>query len=261
MTALAVTFDDLRRELGRFVGWGRDFTKWTEDQKTDAQDIIKSALRRIYWPTDTNLGVVDYQWSFLQATAVIGGVSGQDTYELPEDFGDVVGKVHFKNQQAYPPIDVISASDMLRLKSRFVVNGIPKNAAFLPNRTDGSYEQKWVMMVYPTPQADYEFWFRYNISPNYLLSEDRQYPIGGAQFSELFIEGVLAVAEEKLLDAPGLHSERFQLELASAIKRDSRGNIAETLGYVDDPRTEALGKVRSVPNFRFWPAKVSYGGG
>ncbi|GIW59961.1 MAG: hypothetical protein KatS3mg087_1027 [Patescibacteria group bacterium] len=261
MTALAVTFDDLRRELGRFIGWGRDFSKWTEDQITDANDIIKSAMRRIYWPTDTNLGIVDYQWSFLQSTAIINGKAGIDSYKMPDDFGDVVGKVYFKNQQAYPPLDVITASDMLRLKSRFVINGIPKNVSFTMERTDGTKEQSWVMIVYPTPQADYDFWMRYNISPNYLLDSTRQYPIGGAQFSELFIEAVLAVAEERLLDLPGLHSQRFQLELASAIKRDSRNNVAETFGYVDDLRTEVGGRVRSVPNFRFWPAQVSYGGG
>jgi len=260
MPGLTVTYDDLRRELGRFLGWGRDFTIWTEDQKIDSEDIIKSALRRVYWPTEIQMGMVDYQWSFLESTAVVNCKAGQQEILLPDDFGDIVGKIFFKNQIAYPPIEVTTPSVLLNYKSRFAVTGIPRVAAFTASHSGGATETKWVLMLYPVAQADYELWFRYNISPDYLLSPENQFIYGGRQFGELFIEAVLAVAEEKLMDMPGIHTQRFQLELASAVKRDSRNNRGENLGYASDPSVLLPTEGQKMPNFRPILPKTIYGG-
>ncbi|MEM7820008.1 MAG: hypothetical protein QW761_00170 [Candidatus Aenigmatarchaeota archaeon] len=247
--SLEVSFDDLRRELGRFLGWSRDPNKWSSDQKLDAEDIIRSALRRVYWPTDVNLGQVDHAWSFLESTVELNLNPSQTTYELPDDFEDIVGPWYFRDRAAYGPIKVIPPSMFLQRRSQYRQTGIPMYAAFFAN-SGTSRRMKWTVMFYPSPSESVVVWARYHISPGVLLdvnSQERKYPLGGPHMAELFVEAVLAVAEEKLMDLPGIHSQQFQLMLASAIKRDGRGNYAETFGDYGD-----RGNRTEDPSYYLW---------
>lgn len=231
---LQVSFDDLRRELGRFLGWSRDPEKWSSDQKLDADDIIRSALRRVYWPTDTQLGQVDHQWSFLESTVELTLQSGQVAYDLPEDFHDIVGPWYFRDRIAYGPIKVLPPSMFLAMRSNYTANGIPIYSTFTP---DGGTQRpmRWKVLFHPAPSEAVVVWARYHISPDVVLDvHHRKYPLGGAHLGEVLIEAVLAVAEEKLMDVPGVHTQQFQLLLASAIRRDGRGNYAETFGDYGD---------------------------
>lgn len=61
-STLSLTYDDLRRELGRFLGFGRhpagdgSLQGWSADQVADSEDILKAAGRLIY---------AAHRWSFL----------------------------------------------------------------------------------------------------------------------------------------------------------------------------------------------------
>lgn len=260
--SLTVTYDDLRRELGRFLGWGRDPNTWTEDQKIDAEDIIKSALRRIYWPVDSVGGKLDYQWSFLARIGEMSVAATQDIYELPEEFGDIIGRFYYVHQIGYMPIEIVPVRLVLESKSRFTASSIPKIAALVPSYDDGSRKQKWHVVFWPTPDGHYRLRYSYNLSMDAALDSTKPYPPGGNQYGELFIEAVLSAAEIKLMDQPGLHWENFRLELASAIERDARSNTVETLGYNDDrsvrPNIPDV-TLNAIYN-RAYLRRVSYGG-
>lgn len=260
--SLAVTYEDLRRELGRFLGWGRNPDNWTDDQTIDAQDIIKSALRRIYWPVDSLGGKLDYQWSFLVRIGELALSANQETYQLPEEFGDIVGRFYYATQVGYPPIAVVPLRTVLESKSRVIAQAVPRMAALVPSYDDGTKKQVWQAIFAPTPDGHYRLRYAYNLSMDAALDSTKPYPPGGNQYGELFIEAVLAVAEIKLMDQPGIHWENFRLELASAIERDARSNTAETLGYnLDRTEQSAVPDVTlSAALNRAYLKPVSYGG-
>lgn len=61
---ITADFDDLRREIGRYLGYGRASGSWSADEIQDILDILKSAQRRVYFPIDPRNGR-GYKWSWL----------------------------------------------------------------------------------------------------------------------------------------------------------------------------------------------------
>lgn len=69
-TALTLTYDLLRREIGRFLGYGRDPTAWTggSDQVLDVADILRSGVRRVLTPPPLKGERYGHEWSFIRPT-------------------------------------------------------------------------------------------------------------------------------------------------------------------------------------------------
>lgn len=73
--SLAVTYDVLRREIGRFLGLenGRDPSQWTagSDDSTDVDDILRSGMRRVLNPPPLPNEKYSHEWSFLRPVATL----------------------------------------------------------------------------------------------------------------------------------------------------------------------------------------------
>jgi len=48
---MKITYDELRRSIGRHLGWDRNPDNWSAEETTDAADIIKNGTHGVYWPT------------------------------------------------------------------------------------------------------------------------------------------------------------------------------------------------------------------
>lgn len=71
-TALDTFFVELRRSLGRYLGWGRtEDSDWTARETNDADDFIKEALQKFYFPPVLPNERRAHQWSFLSPTLTI----------------------------------------------------------------------------------------------------------------------------------------------------------------------------------------------
>ena len=68
--ALSVTYDELRREVGRFLGYGRDPSDWAggSDEEVDVDDFLRSGVRRVLTPPPLPGEKYGYEWSFLKPT-------------------------------------------------------------------------------------------------------------------------------------------------------------------------------------------------
>lgn len=66
--ALALTYTELRRWIGRQIGKDRDPSAWSSVTGTDAADILRSGLRQFYWPPVLAGESTPHVWSFLQPT-------------------------------------------------------------------------------------------------------------------------------------------------------------------------------------------------
>lgn len=66
--ALALTYAELRRWIGRQIGKDRDPSAWSSATSSDASDIFRSGLRQLYWPPLLPGESTPHVWSWLQPT-------------------------------------------------------------------------------------------------------------------------------------------------------------------------------------------------
>jgi hypothetical protein len=298
-STLSVTYHELLRELGRFLGWGRNPGRWKEDDKSDAEDCIKSGLRQFYIPLPVD--GKSHRWSFLDplqtfsavepystgTVTIVNGVvtlaggtfpswaaSGdlrfgsvnysvntrdtgtqvtlddltldgaagssysvvQQVYDLPADFGGLIGPIFFRAGSTNFKTRVAQRSDIEVRKMAAEVHlgepGEPSYYAVRPKTySGGATAGPRFELVFDRPtDAAYTFEYRYQIDPN-TIDFTNIYPYGGAKHSETIIESVLAAGEIRFHDdANGPHRQRFLELLKASIEKDRAEFTPDSLG-------------------------------
>ena len=120
--SLAIGYTDLQKAVGHFLGYGRGIYGLTDgsDEWEDIEDCINSGLRQFYSPPPAKLNGIDYlhQWSFLRPVTTLSLVSGTGDYDLPTDFGGIIGKLTYPPSTAREPIIVVGAEVLKRIFRR-----------------------------------------------------------------------------------------------------------------------------------------------
>lgn len=306
-STLTLTYDDLRKEVAFFLGYGRKGDAGdglTADQATIVNAIVASGLRRFYHPAS------GHEWSFLRpeatitawatitatttsgapvydastystvtvaastfAASMVGSTLtiGSNTYlissytsatvvvvegdasgegdgadvtltsygklELPYNFGGIIAPVTFDyNAGLYIPLEHINESHMRELRQGDMNAGRPWAYNVEPHPQGfytGSVSQRFFMNVFPPPDQDYTLRYRYNALPDH-LSAETDYPLGGETHAETILESCLSVAEQRMDDEVGLHTQAFAERLASSIMLDQKLMAPDTFGYNRD---------------------------
>lgn len=146
-------------------------------------------------------------------------------YDLPDDFGRLVGTLHFPPATYYASIVIVSVGKLLQMRTWSDFTGAPTHAAtrYKPRLTTPEQQtgQRQEILFFPTPDQNYELSYEYE-AYNGPLSTTYPYPLGGMYLSELYLESCLAVAESRINDAPGQHDAQFKALLVDAINRDMK---------------------------------------
>lgn len=219
--SLQLDYTRITREIGRLLGWSRDSHGWSDRERQDAGDIIRSGLSRFYWapilPGANGQGATVHSWSFLRAVGTITLVAGQSAYNLPEDFGELIeGGFTPSAGSGVSSIGLIGEEQVRQLQAASNTSSTPKYAAI--QRLPGA-PAKYQVLFYPTPSDALSLTHNYSIAPPD-LTEVSPYPYGGPQHADTILEAILAAAEQKLQDAAGIHEQRFQECLARSIAAD-----------------------------------------
>lgn len=227
--SLGTDYFEIQRAVGRYLGLNRNPNAWQANERADARDIIRSGYRRFIWhPPITTSSLVGssgeikklkqekpHTWSFLKPTKSIAFTIGTHTYDLPEDFGEMVdGAFTFTTDNT--PIALVPDEEIRKLQSAAARSGTPKYASI--SVLDGR-ATKYQVTFYPTPDAALTVNFTYDIAPKD-LSESSPIPLGGPMHAETIIEACLAAAEKHLNDEEGLHEKKFLECLARSIVAD-----------------------------------------
>lgn len=305
-STLAITYDDLLRELGRDLGWGRNPGKWKPQDECmiDAKDCIKAGLRSFYIPLP--LDGKSHRWSFLDplqtfssvepystgTVTIVAGVvtlaggtfpswaasgevrvdgvaysvstrdSGtqvtlddtsvaasagssfelvQQIYDMPADFGGLIGDIMFRPGSSNWRTRVLMRSDIEVRRLSAQAYGEPSEPRFYCVRpktyAGGATAGQRFELQFDCPTDDvYTFEYRYQIEPN-TIDVTNTYPYGGAKHSETIKEAVLAAGELMLKDdAQGPHRQRFLELLSASIEKDRAEFTPDSLGVdVGDP--------------------------
>lgn len=220
MANLQITYAELRREIGRFLGYGRDPSDWTADgdEETDVEDVLRSGMRSFYWPPVASEG--RFAWSFLRKVGTIVTASGTRDYNLPTDFGGVMEELAYSAGSGRVVVSRTTEDEIRALYGRSDASGAPQYFGLRAIQPGAGASSLYEMFLYPVPNAAYTLSFRYAIEPEE-LSTTNLYHLGGAVHSETVLESCLAAAEKTMDDeGNGLHAQRFQQCLASSVKID-----------------------------------------
>lgn len=217
--SLHVTYDILRREVGRFLGYDRDPDNWEDNETLDCEDILKSGLRSFYWPV---VGEQRYAWTFLRKSGTITTVSGTMGYLLATDFEGATSGITYAVGAARRRIARASEEDLLSWMGKAESSGAPLYFAIRAVQPVEGSQMRYEALLGPIPDAVYSLTYRYSISPPE-LSALNQYHLGGAAHSECVLEACLAAAEKTLRpeNGPGIHEAKFQQLLQASMKLDA----------------------------------------
>ncbi len=213
--ALTISYNEVRRQIGRLLGYSRVPSDWSETEALDVADIIKSGERSFYFPT---IEGETHSWSFLSPVNSLSLVNGTRNYALPADFIRVVGEFTFNDADGFGALKLLDESQIRTMYSRNDASGTPRYVSIRATQT--GYEA----IFYPKPDNSYTVKYRYERAPNN-LGEINSYPLGGPLHSETFLEACLAAAEktmnpETLEQGGGYHAQRFVQLLAASVRAD-----------------------------------------
>lgn len=238
---MRITRTDIREAIGWDRGYGRTSTSWSTAQAAVIDDAVKRGVPRFYYPSAVAIPgnpAYVHSWSFLKLTGTLTCVADQGEYDLPENFGQMIGKLTFAPGYAYTPVEQVSEAMIRARRELNTGSGIPSMAAILWKPTDGAAFQAAQLMLEPAPDAAYVLEYRYAVLPDAMAS-DRPYPLSTDPEAECLLESCLAVAEE-LTDGRGPHYAAFMEQLVACILRDAQ-RAPESLG-LSRPTTGVLSR-------------------
>lgn len=156
----------------------------------------------------------------------------QEDYDLPNNFGGIMGSVSFSANQAYHEIPIIGENRIREMRQVYTTSYIPQWAAVRAMSATGTTGQRWEMLFFPAPDAAYTLSYRYSVLQD-ALSVTYPYPLGGMYHAETILQSCLAVAEQKLYDERGIEYQKWMELLMASVQMDA-GKTQEYFGYNGD---------------------------
>jgi len=220
-SSLSIGFVDLEKEVGSFLGYGRTPDNWSAAQETDIDAAVQSGVRQVYYPPAVDKSTIGYEWSWLRPGFTFDIEDGEGDYDLPDDFGRLIGSLYYSANEYRSSITIVSIGRILALRASTGLTGAPYYAATRYKTSDGSDGQRQEILFYPEPDSDWTLYGSYEAYSG-ALSDSYPYPLGGMQLAELYIESCLAIAEQRFNDEIGIHNQKFSALLVDAVARDSK---------------------------------------
>lgn len=231
-------YDDLRDRIGDKLGYGLEKADWTAntDKTARVERILESGLRRFYSPPVLPGERERHHWSFLSPTRTIDILEGETIYSLPESFVMFDGPLTYAPGVTvlYSPVREVGAE---RVRYELQTSGAIGRPSMFGVRVKDATEihaTEWEMIVYPTPDQDYQVQGQMQINP-VVPGATGDLPLGGQPHDQTIIEACLA--EWEMFDDYGgtAHQQRFMECLISSVSHDRNVSCPKRAGYVWDP--------------------------
>jgi hypothetical protein len=162
---LGLTRKELREEVGRFLGYGRDYDAYHVSEKEDVNAWIRRGLRQFYSPPPVPGATKSHEWNFLRPTATLDLVASTSSYVLPEEVQSIVGNLVYASEQMKPPVQILNYQRFLQAKTTNPTRtGRPAYGAVTPvHSTDVSpvSPPQVAVELWPTPDQAYTLTYRY----------------------------------------------------------------------------------------------------
>ncbi len=224
--SLAVSYTDLMKAVARFLGY--DYDSLTNAQTEECDFCVQSGVRNFYRPA----ALASHEWAFLKLDGAVQTADGVGDYLLPSGFGNISGQLAFDPAERKRSVVVVPYGDIAMMR-RDLRRGAPRFAAIVSTNVMGGDGQRKRLHLYPTPDRAYTLSFRADADEGKLNATNRPYPLGGHAYAELVLESCLSIAEQRVNDEAGLHTQNFNAMLEAAVTRDFRQG-AQDFGFMGD---------------------------
>lgn len=229
---LSLSYIQLMEAVGDYLGFGTSMADYNDSEKKRCNVIVQAGLRQFYRPIRAASGRV-HEWGFLKPVQTLSLVAGTYTYDLPANFGSIEGRLTYDPGEYGCSVVLTSAQKVMEMRQwSDAVTGPPKYAAIVP-KTSNERQRRYEILMYPTPDQAYTLSFRMNILQG-PISENNPYVYGGELHAETITEACLSVAEQRLNDQAGMHTQLYRELLDASIVRDASANEPESLGVMRD---------------------------
>lgn len=250
MTSLGITCGQIRREVGRHLGFDRNPANWNANEIQDVWDLMDAGLRQFYRPPRLPGEHMAHQWAFLLPQMSLVLQPDTEDYLLPDDFAGISGSIYFvRDDTSTCPITVVNEARILQLRqSNWYENSseTPKIAAITPQPGDGINQQRYQLQIWPRPDEAYTLRFKYFARQQPMRSDD-SVPLGGSEHAETIRLSCLAAAEAYLDDEPGgRYYQMFLEQLRASVDFDRRATSPGNIGYNGD---RSIGSSMTEPGY------------
>lgn len=231
-STLSLTFAELKADVAEFIGYGSDPDSWDATQLARIKRCVEIGLRNFYWPVPQQ-GQGAFKWSFMEPVATLVTADGTEDYELPDDFGHIVGPLTYgQSESSVLHVRVIGEGQIREMRQTNTGEGQPRYAAIQTTVGDGGSGQRDTIMLWPTPDGEYNLTYRYAVLPDRLL-DTRPYPLGGAAHAETIRQSCLAAAEREMNQEESVHARAFAERLVASMASDMQ-KAPDSLGVLMD---------------------------
>ena len=156
-------------------------------------------------------------------------------YRMPDNYFGIDGTFTYTDQSLWTEAVVGSENEVRNLRERVSTTGRPELVAIRALTNDLTEGQRFELITYPEPDADYTVAYTGKLLVD-KISTSAPYPLGGAAFSQLYLEACLAEAEMFRHREEGPQYSRFMRRLVAAINHDKEANTADTFGYMGNKK-------------------------
>ena len=227
--SLQIDYDTLRSEIGIFRGYRTAPSLWSADKVADVRKVLRRACWRFYWPIITKQKkyekqepeIVRYVWSFLKPSETLTTISGENRYDLPDDFTDFSSPgFNYAPGTEKQMVSKVDSETMKSLQAQTDLSGPPKYFTVRAKKTLDGQKTMYEVIFYPNPDDAYVLSYQYSITPGEITAEN-PYHLGGAQHSQTFLQACFAEAEALFNDdSNGEEEKKFRELLQVSILLD-----------------------------------------
>lgn len=183
---------------------------------------------------------------------------GQSTYDLPDDFGGILGQMTYRagDSELYPPIRILSEYQIRAQKQQYDAYSYrPIYAGIRVKAFVATTGTRWEIVFGPAvPDAVYNLEYTYRALPNQMTPTNK-YPLGGELHSETIRIMILAAIELKKDEQAGINAQMIPIMLDNS--RRAEGSFAPDFLGPYSPQRTAIGNKSSL---RTWGTATKYEG-
>jgi hypothetical protein len=232
-STLRAAYDELRADVGYFLGFGRTPADWNARQQADVDYVMRAGMRQFYF--------AGFSWSFLKPVADVFLHAQSSIAALPGDYAamdspitiSVSSSSSFYSPLVLGPWQAVYENER-RMPDTF---GIPICVCEEVTKGTTPDGQRMQLHFWPGADAEYTLTFQYRLNPD-ALSGAIPVAYGGAQHSQTLLASCRAAAERDIDGVPqgspaAVHQPAFAQMLEESKQMDRR-NKAMTVGYNRD---------------------------
>jgi hypothetical protein len=232
-STLAVTLNEIRSEVCRYLGFGRFYNAASPVQRDDCDLIIRRGLRQFYCPPPLPQESSSHRWSFLEPSATLATVANTASYVLPDDFGGMAGEFSFSGETTSSAISSVGEAAFRAAQSSSDATMRPQLAYVDPRQTVSSgnpdIPTRWQVTFHPVPDKVYTLVYRYYVVQD-AAAAALDYVPGGALHGETILASCLAIAETYAESPNAKFREYFMQRLIASVLLDRKTAGAGMIG-------------------------------